>query len=164
MRASKEYAIKLLNEEEVTIEEMAKVAHDIQAKYTPKITIEETINAVNKVLEKTEVINTIIFAIEQDRMTREKKHIDPYIQEVLEQDDGLFGLDEVMALNICNLFGSIALTVYGWVDKEKWGIIKKLDEKPRHNVFLDDVVGAIIASSVALLAHAQNGKIYRREL
>lgn len=59
-----------------------------------------------------------------------------------------------MAYGICNLYGSIALTNYGYIDKEKPLIIGKLNEKgPQCNTFLDDIVGAIAASAASRLAH-----------
>ena len=45
------------------------------------------------------------------------------------RDEALFGIDEILALSIVNLYGSIGFTNYGYVDKVKPGIIKNLDSK-----------------------------------
>ena len=70
-------------------------------------------------------------------------------------DDGLFGVDEVLAYGICNIYGSIALTNFGYIDKVKPGIIGKLNERKEGvcNTFLDDIVGALAASAASRMAH-----------
>ena len=73
---------------------------------------------------------------------------------MLLKDEGLYGIDEVLAYGICNLYGSIALTNYGYIDKVKPLIINKLNSKGKQcNTFLDDIVGAIAASAASRLAH-----------
>ncbi len=63
-------------------------------------------------------------------------------------------MDEVLAYGICNLYGSIALTNFGYVDKVKPGIIGRLNDDPDYcHTFLDDIVGAIVASAASKLAH-----------
>lgn len=42
-------------------------------------------------------------------------------------DAGIYGLDESIALSLSQLYGSIAVTNYGYADKDKPGIAKKLD-------------------------------------
>ena len=76
------------------------------------------------------------------------------LSEMLLQDEGLYGIDEVLAYGICNLYGSIALTNYGYIDKVKPLIISKLNSKGKQcNTFLDDIVGAIAASAASRFAH-----------
>ena len=72
-------------------------------------------------------------------------------------DDGLYGIDEVLAYGICNIYGSIALTNFGYIDKVKPGIIGVLNEPQKGccNTFLDDIVGAIAASAASRLAHGK---------
>ena len=71
------------------------------------------------------------------------------LQQIVESDEGLFGVDETLALGSVLAYGSIALTTYGHLDKEKIGIIKKLDTKAGETVhtFLDDLVASIVASA-----------------
>ena len=61
----------------------------------------------------------------------------------------------MLAYGICNLYGSIALTNFGHIDRVKPGIIARLNshEGGQCNTFLDDIVGAIAAASASKLAH-----------
>ena len=52
-------------------------------------------------------------------------------------------------------YGSIAVTTFGHLDKNKLGIIRDLDTKKEDkvNTFLDDIVASIAASAASRLAH-----------
>lgn len=79
------------------------------------------------------------------------------LQEIIENDEGLFGIDEILALAIVNVYGSIGLTNFGYLDKLKPKVINRLDtHKDDHevNTFLDDIVGAIAAAAASRIAHA----------
>jgi len=56
---------------------------------------------------------------------------------------------------MANIYGTIGVTNYGYVDKVKEGIIKQLDTDKSGvvNTFIDDVVGAIAAAVAAKIAH-----------
>ena len=62
-----------------------------------------------------------------------------------------------MVLSICNVYGTIGLTNFGYVDKLKPGIIGKLDEIGKKtnkcHTFLDDIIGAIAAAAASKIAH-----------
>lgn len=77
------------------------------------------------------------------------------LEKILAVDEPLYGMDEVLAYGICNLYGSIALTNYGYIDRVKPGIIGKLNVSQTGvcNTFLDDIVGAIAASAASRAAH-----------
>jgi phosphatidylglycerophosphatase A len=64
-------------------------------------------------------------------------------------------VDEVLALSIVNVYGSIGFTNYGYVDKIKPGILAHLNDKStgKCHTFLDDIVGAIAAAASSRLAH-----------
>ncbi len=70
-------------------------------------------------------------------------------------------IDEILAFSIVNLYGSIGFTNYGYLDKVKPGIIKKLDseEGGRCNTFLDDLVGAVAAAAAGKLAHNEPNRV-----
>jgi len=76
---------------------------------------------------------------------------------MLLNDYGLYGIDEILALSIVNVYGSIGFTNFGYVDKLKPGIIGKLDREGKEagkcNTFLDDIVGAIAAAAASSIAH-----------
>lgn len=156
MVSRKEYAQKLLKERGVNLEEMAQIVYDLQAKYTKGLTLEKCLEAINSVLEKTETINAIITGITLDKLAEEKVFTNGNpLQEILEKDDGLYGIDEIVALSIVNMYGSIALTNFGYLDKVKPGLIGRLNNNNGNiNVFLDDLVCAIIASACGKIAHS----------
>lgn len=81
------------------------------------------------------------------------KHVDT--------DESLYGIDEILAFSIVNLYGSIGFTNYGYLDKVKPGIIKKLDSKEggHCNTFLDDLVGAVAAAAAGKLAHNEPHRV-----
>ena len=85
----------------------------------------------------------------------EKKLLAEPLQSIIETDEGLYGVDETLALSIVNVYGSIGFTNYGYVDKKKPGILKQLNDKStgKVNTFLDDIVGAIAAAASSRLAH-----------
>ena len=73
----------------------------------------------------------------------------------VENDEGLFGVDETIAFGAVLGYGSIAVTTFGHLDKNKLGIIRDLDTKKgdKVNTFLDDIVASIAASAASRLAH-----------
>ena len=92
-------------------------------------------------------------------MAEENSLLHP-LQEIVKDDEGLYGIDEILALSIVNVYGSIGFTNYGYIDKVKPGILKELNshEGPRVHTFLDDIVGAIAASAASRLAHQHPSK------
>ncbi len=85
----------------------------------------------------------------------EEKLLPEPLQSIVESDEGLYGIDEIIPLSIVNVYGTIGLTNYGYLDKEKIGIIKELDEQKGEyvNTFLDDLVAAI-AAAASRIAHS----------
>lgn len=156
MKNLQEVAIKKLEERGVSIHDMALLVYDLQYKYSPNLTMEECEHMVEHVLGKREVIHTVLTGIALDIAT-EKDLLDPEINEIIKNDEPLYGIDEILALSIANVSGSIALTNFGYVDKTKPGIIGVLDdlgkERKACHTFLDDIVGAIVAASVSRIAH-----------
>ncbi len=77
------------------------------------------------------------------------------LQSILEEDEGLYGIDEILALSITNIYGSIGFTNFGYLDKSKIGIIKELNNKSngKVNTFLDDLVAALAAAAASRIAH-----------
>ncbi|MEA4821501.1 MAG: phosphatidylglycerophosphatase A [Erysipelotrichales bacterium] len=149
-----EDVVKLLNEEGVGIEDMAVLVYDLQKPYVPNVTMEESCDSIKSVLSKREVINTVMVGLELDRSARNRRMENKTLEKILIGDQGLFGVDEVLAYTICNIYGSIALTNFGYLDKIKPGIIGVINNNhERCNVFLDDIIGAIVASAASRVAH-----------
>lgn len=87
----------------------------------------------------------------------EKKLLPEPLQSIVERDEGLYGIDEIIPLSIVNVYGTIGLTNFGYLDKEKIGIIKELDEMKGEavNTFLDDLVAALAAAAASRIAHSK---------
>lgn len=151
-------ARELLIQRGVTIEDIGELVFFLQAPYIKELRMETCIDNIQAVLKKREVQNTILTAVQLDILAEEKKLLSP-LQEIVSSDEGLYGIDEIMALSIVNVYGSIGFTNYGYIDKVKPGILAKLNEHDGHQVhtFLDDIVGAIAAAAASRLAHAHEG-------
>lgn len=138
----------------VTTEEVAKIVYEMQIAYNVGLTLEHCIESVESVLKKREMQHAILVGIELDELA-EKKMLSAPLQQIVESDEGLFGVDETIALGSVFTYGSIAVTTFGHLDKNKIGIIKKLDTKVGNGVhtFLDDLVASIAASASSRIAH-----------
>ncbi|KGR80539.1 phosphatidylglycerophosphatase A family protein [Ureibacillus manganicus] len=138
----------------VKIEDIAEIVYEMQKKYNDGLELEHCITSVSRVLRKREVQHAVLVGVELDELA-EKKMLSYPLQQIVESDEGLFGVDETLALGSVLTYGSIALTTYGHLDKEKIGIIKKLDTKAGEsvNTFLDDLVASIAASAASRIAH-----------
>lgn len=152
-------ARKLLKERGVEIIDLAELVMFLQKPYIDDLDIESCIENVEAVLSKREVHNAIITGIQLDILAEEKKLLHP-LQEILTEDEGLYGIDEILALSIVNVYGTIGFTNYGYIDKVKPGILEKLNAHNGKDVhtFLDDIVGAIAAAAASRLAHSQPDK------
>lgn len=148
------YAYTLLERRGVTIRDIAEIVFELQKKHIPNLTLEMCDESVATVLRKREVQYAVITGIELD-IAAENGHLGEIITDTLMSDTGLYGIDEILALSIVNVYGSIGLTNFGYVDKLKLGIVKKLDSiKGSHcNTFIDDIVGALAAAAAARTAH-----------
>ncbi|MNI24837.1 Phosphatidylglycerophosphatase A [compost metagenome] len=138
----------------VTMEEIAELVMLLQKKYYPELTMEECIHNVEQVLSKREVQNAVLTGIQLDILAEQDLLI-PELQDMISHDEGLYGVDEILAFSIVNVYGSIGFTNYGYVDKLKPGVLERLNDKSLGpcNTFLDDIVGAVAASASSRIAH-----------
>ncbi|GGC81487.1 hypothetical protein GCM10007216_10030 [Thalassobacillus devorans] len=148
-----------LVERGVTINDISELVYYLQSKYHEDLTIDECRYNVEKVLTKREVQNAILTGIQLDVLA-EKNQLEEPLQGTIDKDEGLYGVDEIIALSIVNVYGSIGFTNYGFIDKQKPGILKKLNDKSTGecHTFLDDIVGAIAAAASSRLAHSAVGE------
>lgn len=147
--------IEKLRERGIEVDEMAAMVLELQKKYNDKLTIDDCIESVMKVLAKREVDHAVLTGLAIDEMANKKLLPEP-IQDLVETDEGLFGVDEILVLGITNVFGSIGLTNFGYLDKKKPGLIGELDSRKNKDevtTFADDIVAAIIAAAAAHIAH-----------
>ncbi|WP_232696794.1 phosphatidylglycerophosphatase A family protein [Brevibacillus daliensis] len=146
-------ALELLEQRGVTLEDIGEIVMILQENYIPDITMDQALESIHAVLNKREVQNALLTGIQLDMLAEEGKLISP-LQEMLANDESLYGVDEVMSLAIVNLYGSIGFTNYGYADKRKYGVLQKLNDKAYGiHTFLDDLVGAIAAAASSRLAH-----------
>jgi len=152
------YTIQRLKDIGVSIDDMAELVHQVQSKYFDDITIEECRHHVLSVLKKREVQHTIITGLELDRLAKEGLIEEPLLS-ILRRDEPLYGVDEILALGITNVYGTIGLTNFGYLDKVKLGVIGELNNKKREgvNTFADDLVAAVVAAACSRLAHSKKG-------
>lgn len=145
----------LLLQRGVTKEDIIDCVYFLQAQYFDHLDKSRITYYVDSVLNKREVQQAIATGIAIDMATEARAFGGDELQEIILNDEGLYGVDEVLAYGICNLYGSIALTNFGYIDKIKPGIIGKLndDHTTQCNTFLDDIVGAVAAAAASKLAH-----------
>lgn len=149
-----------LKDRGVNISDIAELVYYLQSKYFTNLTMDVCVHNVNRVLTKREVQHAILTGIQLDELA-EKGLLKKPLQNIIHRDEGLYGIDEVIALSIVNVYGSIGFTSYGFIDKQKPGILKKLNDHSDGSVhtFLDDIVGAIAAAASSRLAHSSAGDI-----
>lgn len=148
-----------LQERGVTIEDIALIVREMQLPYNTDLTLDACVEAVHAVLQKRELQHAVLVGIELDVLA-EKGLLSEPLQSLIASDEGLFGCDETLALGSVFGYGSIAVTTFGHLDKQKIGIIKQLDTKSGKGVhtFLDDLVASVAASASSRIAHHQRDR------
>lgn len=149
-------ATEMLKNRGVALTDIADIVLLLQKKYYDDLTLETCLENIEAVLNKREIVHAILTGIALDEMA-EKKMLPQPLQSIIENDEGLYGIDEIIPLSIVNVYGTIGLTNYGFLDKEKIGIIKELDTKKgmECNTFLDDIVCALAAAAASRIAHSK---------
>jgi phosphatidylglycerophosphatase A len=147
----------------VELKDIAEIVYDLQRPFVSGLTMEMCMENVRGALAKRELQHAILVGIDLDRLA-EKKMLSEPLQSLIDQDEGLFGVDETIALGAVSSFGSIAATTFGYLDKVKPKIIGKLDQAKngRVNTFLDDLVACIAADASSRLAHRVRDEEERR--
>lgn len=158
MKSYQEKAIEMLRLRGVSIQDIVDCVHYLQKDYNTNLDNGILTNSVLKVLEKREVQYALMTAIELDMNAEKSRYLDKDLEEIVKTDLGLFGTDEVLAYGICNLYGSIALTNFGFLDKQKFGVVARLNDEGKKegvcHTFLDDMVAAIAAAAASRFAHS----------
>lgn len=149
-----EHVVKMLADRGVALLDIAELVREIQSCYYDNLTVEECLEAVKAVLAKREVQNAIMTGVVLDTLAEQGLVPEPLAKIIL-NDDCLYGVDEILALGITNVYGSIGLTNFGYLDKLKPGILRQLnaDKNQKCNTFLDDLVAGVAAASAARIAH-----------
>ncbi|QCT03576.1 phosphatidylglycerophosphatase A [Paenibacillus algicola] len=154
---SMELAESMLLERGVSVSAIADIVFQLQQKYHPDLTLAACENSVRAVLGKREVQYTLFTGIALDKLAESRLLPEP-LQSIMDQDEPLYGVDETLALGVTSIYGMIGLTSFGYLDKEKIGVIHTLNEDRKSvHVFLDDLVAGIAAAASSRIAHNDPG-------
>ncbi|PTM58065.1 phosphatidylglycerophosphatase A family protein [Desmospora activa] len=147
------HVLDLLQKRGVSLDEIADIVYTLQRPYNDELKKAHCLESVEHVLQKREVQHAIITGVALDTLAEGKQLPSP-LQRMMEVDEPLYGLDEIMALSVVNIYGTIGLTSFGYLDKTKFGVISRLNHKDGHiHVFLDDLVAGVAAAASARIAH-----------
>lgn len=114
------------------------------------------------VLKKREVQNVVLTGIVVDKMVDIDGAMDPYLRKILKNDENQFQVDELLSTGCVEVFGGVASSNRGYLDKTKPGIIGVVDRrKYTCNVFLDDILAAIVASAESYIANKNPQGVYK---
>lgn len=147
--------IDYFTKKNITIEDIASITYGMQRQYVPELQESEAVDAVIDVLHKREVLNNAMVGIALDQLASQELLPQP-LQSIVENDSGVFGVDELLAEGgISGIYGKIATTNFGYLDREKHGILKRLDTVKGKgiNTFLDDIIAAVAAAAGSKIAH-----------
>lgn len=152
--AVKEMVVEMLASRGVRLEQIARIVVELQKPYRPDLTVDECLRSVEKVMEKREVQHAVLTGIALDMLAESGALPEPLLT-LVRNDDPLYGIDEILALSITNIYGTVGLTNFGYVDKRKMGVLRGLNShsSKRVNTFLDDLVAGIAGAAAARIAH-----------
>lgn len=145
-------ALEMLTARGVDLDDLARLVLELQLPYNPALTLEDAKESVRQVLAKREVQYAVITGVTLDMMAEEGTLKEP-LGQIIRENHRLFAVDEVLAFSILNIYGSISLSNFGYLDQERPEVLASLDRSHRVNTFLDDLVAAIVAAACARIAH-----------
>jgi phosphatidylglycerophosphatase A len=147
--------LELLKSRGVELEDIVDILDHLQRPYNPDMERQLCVDNVLAVLRKQQTFHAIQLAIKMDTAVEAGECSEQYTHTV-GHDEGLFGVDESVATAIPLMYGTIAITNFGFLDKAKIGIIADLDSDHtggKCNTFIDDIVCGIAAAACGRLAH-----------
>lgn len=156
----KESVIAMMQERGITLPAIADLVWQLQEKYYTNLTMGHCLEAVDAVISKREVQHGIMTGLALDILTEQKLLPQP-LQQIIATDEPLYGIDEVIGMAITNIYGTIGITSFGYLDKLKIGLIGELDRDANAvNTFADDLVAAIAAAAAAKIAHSHDDDLH----
>lgn len=148
-----DYVVKELDKRGIDEWTVGNAAYAMQHQYYPDVTVEQFGSELTNVLKKREVLNNLAVGFALDNFANRSLLPEP-LQTIVANDLGNFTVDESLALNITQLYGTISSTNYGHADKEKIGFAKELDNSNGEiNTFSDDLFSALASAVCARFAH-----------
>ncbi|MFZ5943214.1 MAG: phosphatidylglycerophosphatase A [Bacillota bacterium] len=153
----KDEVVAQMEQRGITIDDITQIVFDLQRPFHPYLERKTCKDAIDAVLEKREVQHAILTGLALD-IAAEKNILPEPILTIIKEDESLYGIDEILAFAITNIYGTIGITSFGYLDKMKIGLIGRLDSKEGYvNTFADDIVAAIASAAAAKIAHNQKG-------
>ncbi len=155
MRDLRSLVAEMLESRGVSLLEVAELVYALQSDHKKGLSLEECLQSVWEVLGKREVQHALLTGMVLDELAERGALPEP-LQSIVASDEPLYGVDETLALGITNVYGTIGLTNFGYLDKVKSGVIGHLVEAEKEgavHTFLDDLVAGLAAAAAAKLAH-----------
>ena len=104
----------------MSLEDIAEIVYALQRPHLPQLTLEQCIESVQAVLAKKRGP-----ACDPDgscfRRLCGKKMLPSPLQEIVARDEPLYGVDEILALAITNIYGSVGLDEFRLSGQAKAG-------------------------------------------
>lgn len=151
----KQAACEALERRGVDLDDVARLVLDVVREKGLRLTPAECRQHLEKVLEKREVLFAILTGVTLDELAEAGALPEP-LQDAVANDWPLYGIDEILATSITNIYGAVSLTRFGYLDKKKPGLVGLLNQKRKGRVhtFMDDLVAALVSSTLARIEHA----------
>ena len=147
--------LALMNERGISIQGIADLVYELQKEYHKELTYEGCIQAVEGVLAKRDVQHAVMTGLCLDVLT-ERGAVQEPLRGIIAKDESLYGMDEILGMSITNIYGTIGVTGFGYLDKTKIGLVGDLDgDQKQVNTFADDLVAALAAAAAAKMAHGK---------
>ncbi|MCH5378658.1 phosphatidylglycerophosphatase A family protein [Limosilactobacillus reuteri] len=148
-----DWVLNELHKRNINNETIGEIAYDMQHQYLPHLTVEDFGAQLDEVLKKREVLNILATGFALDNLAQDGLLPEP-LQSIVANDSGVFGVDEGLSLSLSQLYGSIAVTNYGFTDKDKPGIAAQLDNSNGQvNTFADDLALALASAVIGRCGH-----------
>lgn len=148
-----DWVLNELHKRNINNETIGEIAYNMQHQYLPHLTVEDFGAQLDEVLKKREVLNILATGFALDNLAQDKLLPEP-LQSIIANDSGVFGVDESLSLSLSQLYGSIAVTNYGYEDKKKLGIAAQLDNSNGQvNTFADDLALALASAVIGRCGH-----------
>ena len=81
---------------------------------------------------------------------------------MIKNDENQFQVDELLSTGCVEVFGGVASSNRGYLDKTKPGIIGEVDGRTDTcNVVLDDILAAVVASAESYIANKKPQGAYK---
>ena len=147
------YVRNELDKRNINEKTVGEAAYELQHEYLPHLTASDFGKELNNILAKREVLNILAMGFTIDNFAQ-KKQLPPPLQDIMENDAGVWQLDEMFAVSIAQLYGMLSVTNFGYADKAKVGWASSLDNSPDHiTVFADDLFLALVSAVIGRCGH-----------